>query len=75
MPVKGYRMADGCFVRSAKEQHIHDYLVSWLVPHWCDVRYSDLDIRLRKANGETDRQSTVDFVVGQLIVIPRLGPT
>jgi len=72
-PVKGYKMADGCFVRSAKEQHAHDYLVAWNVPHWTDIRYCDLGIKLRKPNGEVDRKSTVDFVVGPRLLIEQQG--
>jgi len=74
MPTKGYLMADGCWVRSAKEQHIHGYLVDWLVPHWTDARYCDLGIKLRNPRtGEIDRRSTVDFIVGPKLLIEQEG--
>jgi len=70
---QGYKLADGCWVRSAKEVLIHDYLRAWRVPHWCDVAYFDLGIPLRKKNGELDRQSSVDFVVGPNVLIEQAG--
>jgi|GEM_PF-3803416 len=70
---KGYKLPDGCWVRSAKEMHIHGFLCQWLVPHWCDVSYFDLGIVLRQKNGESDTKSTVDFVVGPKLLIEQAG--
>ena len=68
------RLADGCFVRSATEIQIHDYLVAWKVPHWADVRYLDLGIRMLKKRKETvDTTSTVDFVVAPGLILEAIG--
>ena len=69
-----YRMADGCVVRSAGEMQIHSYLEAWKVPHWSDVRYIDLGIRIiDPKNGNVDTTSTVDFVVGPNVLMEKAG--
>ncbi|GMV42238.1 MAG: hypothetical protein AMXMBFR64_39540 [Myxococcales bacterium] len=67
-------MADGCIVRSAVETVIHEHLVTWKVPHWTDVPYATMGIKLKNPKtGEMDRTSTVDFVVAPYYLLERKG--
>lgn len=72
-----HEMADGCFVRSAREVVIHEFLTAWRVPHWSEVRYIDLGIRVAKLKSkkpdELDTSSTVDFVVGPKTLVEQLA--
>ncbi|MCA9527523.1 MAG: helix-turn-helix domain-containing protein, partial [Myxococcales bacterium] len=69
-----HRMSDGCFIRGQVEMVIHDLLVAWGVPHWSEVGYCDLGIKLRHAkSGDLNRQATVDFVVAPGLLVERLG--
>lgn len=68
-----HHLPDGCIVRSAVEIVIHSFLTSWKVPHWTDVRYVDLGIRIAGPKKQVDTTSTVDFVVGPKLLIERLG--
>lgn len=62
-----HRMSDGCFVRGAVEAVLHEFLVAWDIPHWSEVGYCDLGIKLRHAkSGDLNRQATVDFVVAPM---------
>jgi len=60
----GYRMSDECVCRSGWEVNIHEWLVAWSVPHWCQVPYHLLGAELWYPKRNTrDTTSTVDFVV------------
>jgi hypothetical protein len=60
----GYRMSDECLCRSGWEVNMHEWLVAWSVPHWCQVPYHLLDAELWYPKRNTrDTTSTVDFVI------------
>ena len=63
----GYRLPDGCYVRSAGETAIHAFLVDWRVPHWANVSYRGLGVK------GLSHLSTADFVVGPRLLIERWG--
>jgi len=72
--IQTYKMADGCILRSAREMAVHDLLVGWKIPHWSDVTYHHLGIRLiHPKTKKLDLLSTVDFLLGPRLLLEVVG--